>query len=31
MNRDAPVWGNSGDTAVLKDAKGTVIDRHAGG
>ncbi|HPD76009.1 MAG TPA: lamin tail domain-containing protein [Methanoregulaceae archaeon] len=30
MNKDAPVWRNSGDTAILKDAGGTVIDRHPG-
>jgi hypothetical protein len=31
MGKTAPVWGNNGDEAVLKDAHGSVIDRkHEG-
>lgn len=31
MGRTEPVWGNSGDIAVLKDGSGNVIDRQPGG
>jgi hypothetical protein len=31
MGKEAPVWGNSGDEAVLKDAFGSVIDRRTEG
>jgi hypothetical protein len=27
MGRSSPLWGNSGDTAVLRDGAGTIIDR----
>jgi competence protein ComEC len=30
MGRTEPIWGNSGDEAVLKDGGGRVIDRKAG-
>lgn len=30
MGRTAPAWGNGGDTAILKDGAGTVIDRATG-
>lgn len=29
MGRTAPVWGNSGDEAVLKDERGNVVDRRS--
>lgn len=29
MGKTAPVWGNSGDEAVLKDNRGTVVDRRS--
>ncbi len=29
MGRSAPLWGNSGDVAILRDGAGTVIDRRA--
>ncbi len=29
MGRSSPLWGNSGDIAILKDGAGTVIDRKA--
>ena len=31
MGKTEPVWGNNGDTAVLKDGRGTVIDTAAEG
>lgn len=31
MGKSEPVWGNSGDIAILKDGSGTVIDRESGG
>jgi competence protein ComEC len=31
MGKDAPVWGNSGDEAVLRDPAGTVADRQTEG
>ena len=30
MGRSGPLWGNSGDEAILKDGSGTVIDRTSG-
>ena len=30
MGRSSPIWGNSGDIAILRDGAGTVIDRRAG-
>ena len=30
MGRSGPLWGNSGDEAILKDGSGTVIDRASG-
>lgn len=30
MGRTEPVWGNSGDVAILKDGGGTVIDKKTG-
>jgi len=30
MGRSSPLWGNSGDLAILKDGSGTVIDTRAG-
>lgn len=29
MGRSSPLWGNSGDIAILRDGAGTVIDRRA--
>lgn len=31
MDKDVPVWNNSDDTAILKDAAGTVVDRKSEG
>ncbi|MDD1693872.1 MAG: lamin tail domain-containing protein [Methanoregula sp.] len=31
MDRTSPLWGNSGDVAILRDGSGTVIDQDAGG
>jgi hypothetical protein len=31
MGRTEPLWGNSGDEAILRDGSGSVIDRRAGG
>jgi beta-lactamase superfamily II metal-dependent hydrolase len=31
MGRSEPVWGNSGDIAILRDGSGTIIDRNSGG
>ena len=31
MGRTAPVFNNSGDTAILRDGTGTIIDRQSGG
>jgi competence protein ComEC len=31
MNKNEPVWGNSGDIAVLKDGKGILIDQKSEG
>jgi competence protein ComEC len=31
MGRTEPLWGNSGDQAILKDGSGTIIDRRAEG
>jgi competence protein ComEC len=31
MGRTEPVWGNSGDTAILRDGAGTIIDQNSGG
>jgi len=31
MGKNDPVWGNSGDTAILKDGKGTIIDQRSEG
>lgn len=31
MGKTNPVWGNSGDTALLKDGKGNLIDQKAEG
>ncbi|MDD5142151.1 lamin tail domain-containing protein [Methanoregula sp.] len=30
MGRSSPLWGNSGDLAILRDGAGTVIDTRAG-
>lgn len=29
MGLDAPVWGNTGDSATLKDGRGTIIDQKS--
>jgi len=29
MGRKEPLWGNSGDTAILKDGSGTIIDQRS--
>jgi len=31
MGRSEPVWGNSGDEAILRNGAGTIIDRNSGG
>jgi len=31
MGKKEPVWGNDGDTAILRDGAGTIIDRNTGG
>jgi len=31
MGKKEPVWGNDGDTAILRDGSGTIIDRNTGG
>ena len=31
MGRSSPLWGNSGDRAILRDGAGTIIDQRAGG
>jgi competence protein ComEC len=31
MGKTDPVWGNSGDMAILKDGKGTIIDQRSEG
>ena len=31
MGRSEPLWGNSGDTAILRDGSGKIIDRHREG
>jgi len=31
MGHSEPVWGNGGDTAILRDGAGTIIDRNSGG
>jgi competence protein ComEC len=31
MGRTEPVWGNSGDIAILKDGQGTIIDQRSEG
>lgn len=30
MGRSSPIWGNSGDVAILRDGAGTIIDTRAG-
>ena len=31
MGKTEPVWGNSGDIAILKDGRGTIIDQRSEG
>jgi beta-lactamase superfamily II metal-dependent hydrolase len=31
MGKTVPVWGNSGDIAILKDGRGTIIDQRSEG
>ena len=31
MGKTEPVWGNSGDSAILKDGRGTIIDQRSEG
>jgi len=31
MRKTEPVWGNSGDIAILKDGRGTIIDQRSEG
>jgi len=31
MGRNEPVWGNSGDVAILRDGSGTIIDQRSEG
>ena len=31
MGQTVPVWGNSGDEAVLKDDRGNIVDRRSEG
>jgi hypothetical protein len=31
MGKTEPVWGNSGDSAILKDGMGTIIDQRSEG
>jgi hypothetical protein len=31
MGRTEPVWGNSGDTAFLRDGSGNLVDKRSGG
>jgi hypothetical protein len=31
MGKSEPVWGNSGDIAILKDGRGTIIDQRSEG
>ena len=31
MGKTEPVWGNSGDIAILKDGSGTIIDQRSEG
>lgn len=30
MGKSSPVWGNAGDTAILRDGSGTIIDQRSG-
>ena len=29
MGKNEPVWGNEGDIAILKDGRGTIIDKRS--
>jgi hypothetical protein len=31
MGKTEPVWGNSGDIAIVKDGRGTIIDQRSEG
>ena len=31
MGKTEPIWGNSGDSAILKDGRGTIIDQRSEG